>query len=112
RIKKQIGEIQKEYYLKEQIKAIQKELGEEDGITEEVNKNKVKIDEIDMPKEVKEKAIDETERLYKLSSNSPEIDVIRNYLDWIVKLPRDLETEEKIKIKTYKKDLNKRYKNI
>ncbi|HLR35029.1 MAG TPA: endopeptidase La [Tissierellales bacterium] len=107
RIKKQIGEIQKEYYLKEQIKAIQKELGEEDGITEEVNKYKVKIDEIDMPKEVKEKAIDETERLYKLSSNSPEIDVIRNYLDWIVELPWDLETEDKINIKKSRQVLNK-----
>src|SRR5699024_45990 len=77
------------------------------GVTEEVNKYKVKIDEIDMPKEVKEKAIDETERLYKLSSNSPEIDVIRNYLDWIVELPWDLETEDKINIKKSRQVLNK-----
>ncbi len=109
RIKEQIGEIQKEHYLKEQIKAIQKELGEEDKITEEVNKYKDKIDGIDMPEEVKEKVINETERLYKLSSHSPEVDVIRNYLDWIVELPWELETEDKINIKKSRQVLNKEH---
>lgn len=107
RIKKQIGKLQKEYYLKEQIKAIQKELGEDDAVTEEVEKYKEKIKEINMPKEVKEKAINEVERLYKLSPHSAETGVIRTYLDWIVELPWDIETEDKVDIKKSRKILNK-----
>ncbi len=107
RIKKQIGKLQKEYYLKEQIRAIQKELGEEDEITKEVKKYKETIEAIDMPKEVKEKAINETERLYKLSPQSAETGVIRTYLDWITALPWDVETEDKVDIKKSRQILNK-----
>jgi len=99
RVKKQINKVQKEYYLKEQLKAIQKELGEEDDISADVEGYKSKIDKLKMPKEVKEKALKEVDRLIKTSPHSAEVGVIRTYLDWIVELPWDNETKEKIDIK-------------
>lgn len=99
RVKKQINKVQKEYYLKEQLKAIQKELGEDDGVTSEVDEYREKIEEIDMPEEVKEKALKEVERLLKVSPSSAETGVIRTYLDWIVDLPWDKETEDRVDIK-------------
>ncbi len=106
RVRKQINKVQKEYYLKEQIKAIQKELGEDDDISVEVEEYQEKINKIKMPKEVKEKALKETERLLKLSPHSPETGVIRTYLDWIVELPWDKETKDKIDIKKSRDILN------
>lgn len=99
RVKKQINKVQKEYYLKEQLKAIQKELGEDDDLTLDAQDYKEKIDSIKMPKEVREKALKEVERLFKTSPHSAEVGVIRTYLDWIIELPWDKETKEKIDIK-------------
>lgn len=106
RVKKQINKVQKEYYLKEQIKAIQKELGQDDDIMAEVEEYEEKIDKIKMPKEVKEKAFKEVERLLKVSPHSPESGVIRTYLDWIIDLPWDKETKDKIDIKKSREVLN------
>lgn len=106
RVKKQITKVQKEYYLREQMKAIQSELGEEDELIEEIEEYKTKIEEIKMPKEVKEKALKEVNRLYKLSPNSAETGVIRTYLDWIVELPWDKETKDKVNIKKSRDILN------
>jgi len=106
RVKVQISKVQKEYYLREQMKAIQKELGERDELVEEVDSYKEKINKIKMPKEVKEKALDEADRLLRLSSNSAETGVIRTYLDWIVELPWDVETKDKINIKSAREILN------
>ena len=106
RVKKQINKVQKEYYLKEQIKAIQKELGQDDDTMAEVEGYEEKIEKIKMPKEVKEKAMKEVERLTKLSSHSPETGVIRTYLDWIIDLPWDKETKDKIDIKKSRDILN------
>lgn len=99
RVKKQINKVQKEYYLREQLKAIQKELGEEDDLSVDVEDYKTKVNRIKMPKEVKEKALKEVDRLTKTSPYSAEVGVIRTYLDWIVDLPWDKETKEKIDIK-------------
>ena len=106
RVKKQITKIQKEYYLKEQMRAIQKELGEEDELSEEVEEYKTKIDKIKMPKEVREKTLKEVERLDKMSPNSAETAVIRTYLDWIIELPWDKETKDKVDIKKARDILN------
>ncbi|WMM25705.1 endopeptidase La [Tissierella sp. MB52-C2] len=106
RVKKQINKVQKEYYLKEQIKAIQKELGQDDDIMVEVEEYEEKINEIKMPKEVKEKAMKEVERLLKLSPHSQETGVIRTYLDWIIDLPWNKETKDKIDIKKSRDILN------
>jgi ATP-dependent Lon protease len=99
RVRKQINKIQKEYYLKEQLKAIQKELGEDDDLSGEIEDYEVKLSKIKMPKEVKDKAMKEVERLSRTPSHSAEVGVIRTYLDWIVELPWDKETKEKIDIK-------------
>ncbi|SHH32991.1 ATP-dependent Lon protease [Caloranaerobacter azorensis DSM 13643] len=99
RVRKQINKLQKEYYLKEQLKAIQRELGEDDGIESEVEEYKKKINKIKMPKEVKEKALKEVDRLLKLSPASAESGVIRNYLEWIIELPWDKKTKDRIDIK-------------
>lgn len=106
RVKGQISKVQKEYYLKEQMKAIQEELGERDEIAEEVDKYKKKINDIKMPKEVKEKSLNELDRLYRMSPNSAETGVIRTYLDWIVELPWDVKTKDKIDIKSARGILN------
>ena len=106
RVKGQISKVQKEYYLKEQIKAIQEELGERDEITQEVEEYKKKINSIKMPKEVKEKSLNELDRLYKTSPNSAETGVIRTYLDWIIELPWNVETKDVINIKNARKILN------
>ncbi len=106
RVKKQINKVQKEYYLKEQIKAIQKELGQDDDVMAEVEEYEDKIAKIKMPKEVKEKAMKEVERLTKLSPHSPETGVIRTYLDWIIELPWDKESKDKIDIKKSRDILN------
>ncbi len=106
RVKKQINKVQKEYYLKEQIKAIQKELGQDDDVLVEIEEYEAKINKIKMPKEVKEKTLKELERLLKLSSHSPESGVVRTYLDWIIDLPWDKETKDKIDIKKSRDILN------
>lgn len=99
RVKKQINKVQKEYYLKEQLKAIQEELGDDESISQEVDEYKEKIEELDMPEEVKEKALKEAERLLKVSPSSAETGVIRTYLDWIVELPWGKESEDRLNIK-------------
>lgn len=99
RVKRQINKVQKEYYLKEQMKAIQKELGEDEDISSEVDSYQNKIKKLKMPKEAREKAMKEVERLTKMSPHSPETGVIRTYLDWIVDLPWNKESKSKIDIK-------------
>jgi ATP-dependent Lon protease len=106
RVKKQITKIQKEHYLREQVKAIHKELGEDEDIQDEVDDYTKKLKKMKMPKEVKAKALKEVDRLMRTSPNSPEIGVIRTYLDWIVELPWDKESKAKIDIKKSRKILN------
>lgn len=106
RVKKQINKVQKEYYLKEQIRAIQKELGQDEDIINEIEDYKSKIKKINMPKEVSQKALKEVDRLSKMSSYSPELGLIRTYLDWIVELPWDKKSKGKIDIKKSRDILN------
>jgi ATP-dependent Lon protease len=112
RVKKQITKVQKEYYLKEQMKAIQKELGEEDEISEEAEEYRIKFEKIKMPKEVKEKALKEVDRLYKVSPHSAETGVIRTYLDWIIDLPWDKQTKDKVDIKRARDILNEDHEGL
>ncbi|NLW22965.1 MAG: endopeptidase La [Tissierellia bacterium] len=107
RVKKQISKLQKEYYLKEQMRAIQKELGEDNDITEEIEEYREKITKSNMPKEVKEKALKEVDRLEKMSVHSTEASVIRTYLDWIVELPWDKETKDRVDLKKAREILNR-----
>jgi ATP-dependent Lon protease len=87
RVKAQMEKSQREYYLNEQMKAIQKELGEmEDGVNE-AQELEQKINAAGMPKEAKEKATAELNKLKMMSPMSAEATVVRNYIDWLVKVP-------------------------
>lgn len=99
RVRKQIDKTQKEYYLREQMKAIQKELGDKDGFEEEISEYKDKLSKFQLPEEVVNKVEKEIDRLSKMSSSSPESGVIRTYLDWIFDLPWNNETEDNLDIK-------------
>ena len=87
RVKTQMEKTQREYYLNEQLKAIQKELGEiEDGKDETSNLNKL-ILKAKMPKEVQKKCMSELKKLKNMSPMSAEATVVRNYLDWMIDIP-------------------------
>lgn len=94
KVRKQIDKTQKEYYLREQLKAIQNELGDKEGITGEVEEYKRKLREGNFGEEVEKKVLKELDRLLKMPSGSAEGAVIRTYLDWIFDLPWDKKTEE------------------
>lgn len=83
KVRKQIDKMQKEYYLREQLKAIQSELGDKDGVAGEVEEYKEKLKTAELPEEVEKKVLKELDRLLKLQSGSAEGSVIRTYLDWI-----------------------------
>ncbi|WP_269902687.1 endopeptidase La [Crassaminicella thermophila] len=102
RVKKQINKVQKEYYLKEQLKAIQEELGEEGSLYEEVDEYKEKMKKAKLPKDVEKKVNKELDRLSRLSPNSAESGVIRNYVEWILDLPWAKQTKDRIDIRKAK----------
>ena len=99
RVRKQMEKTQKEYYLREQIKAIQKELGERDERSVEVEEYREKISKADFPEEVEKKALSELERLEKMPPAAAEAVVIRTYLDWLVELPWAVETKDQLDLK-------------
>lgn len=98
RVRKQMEKTQKEYYLREQMKAIQKELGDKDEKTAEVDEYRQKLEEIELPEEVQEKIIKEIERLEKMPPQAAETAVIRNYLDWMLALPWSTITEDRLDV--------------
>ena len=89
RVKKSMEKTQKEYYLREQMKAIQKELGEKDGKSSEVEEIKRLLDKKNPPPNIKEKVEKELERYEKMPPTSAESGVIRTYIDWLLNLPMD-----------------------
>jgi len=94
RVKKQMEKAQKEYYLNEKMKAIQKELGRKDEKGNEVDDLKKKIEQAKMPKDVEEKAVQELKRLEAMPPMSAEATVSRNYLDWLIAVPWHKKTRE------------------
>ncbi|GAA0748418.1 endopeptidase La [Clostridium oceanicum] len=106
KVKKKIDKVQKEYYLREQLKAIREELGEDDEGKKEISTYKKKIDKSKLPKEVKEKALYELERLKNSGNYSAESNVIRTYLDWILDLPWNKQTKDNLDIKKARKILD------
>ncbi len=98
RVKKQMERTQKEYYLNEQMKAIQKELGEGEDAQAEIRELAKRIEEKDMPEEAREKARKELQRLRMMSPLSAEATVVRTYIDWILELPWNEITEDKVEI--------------
>ncbi|MCC5869463.1 MAG: endopeptidase La [Gammaproteobacteria bacterium] len=87
RVKQQMEKSQREYYLNEQMKAIQKELGEMDDAPNEIAELENRIESAGMPKEAREKATSELNKLKMMSPMSAEATVVRNYIDWLVKAP-------------------------
>jgi len=106
RVKKSMERTQKEYYLREQMKAIQKELGDKDGKSGEVSTLSEKIEEAGMPEHVKAAALKELDRYEKIPSTSAESSVIRNYIDWLLALPWSKATEDDLNIKKAEKILD------
>ncbi|ASA23822.1 endopeptidase La [Paenibacillus donghaensis] len=98
RVKKQMEKTQKEYYLREQMKAIQKELGEKEGRAGEAEELRTQMLEKKLPERVQEKMEKEIDRLEKMPASSAEGGVIRNYVDWLLSLPWSEQTEDDLDI--------------
>ena len=98
RVEKEMGDTQREFILREQLKAIQQELGERDERHGEIEDYKVKIEEVHMPEEVSDRAFKELDRLEKMPYAAPEGVVIRTYLDWLISLPWAERTGETLDI--------------
>lgn len=106
RVKKQMEKTQKEYYLREQMKAIQKELGEKEGRAGEIEELRSQLQEAGVPDKVREKVEKEIDRLEKMPASSAEGGVIRNYIDWLLALPWSKKTEDDLDIARAEQILN------
>ncbi len=106
RVKKQMEKAQKEYYLNEKMKAIQKELGRKEDRGDEADELRKKIDDSKMPSEVEEKAVLELKRLEAMPPMSAEATVSRNYLDWLIAVPWFKRTRESRNLKRAQLILN------
>jgi ATP-dependent Lon protease len=105
-VKTELQKNQREYYLREQMKAIQKELGEGDDQQREYNELREKIEKAGMPEDVKKEALRELDRLSKMSPAAAEYTVARTYLDWLVALPWGKRTEAEIDMQRAKEVLD------
>ncbi|QAY65143.1 endopeptidase La [Paenibacillus protaetiae] len=106
RVKKQMEKTQKEYYLREQMKAIQKELGEKEGRASEAEELRSQLAESGAPEAVQEKVEKEIDRLEKMPSTSAEGGVIRTYIDWLLSLPWSKQTEDDLSLSKAEEILN------
>ncbi|MDU5103905.1 MAG: endopeptidase La [Clostridium butyricum] len=109
KVKSKISKEQKEYYLREQLKAIQEELGEDDEEKNEIAKYEEKIEKLKIAKEIKEKLSYELGRLKNMSSSSAEANVIKTYLDWALDIPWGKYSKESIDIVKARDILNKEH---
>lgn len=112
RVKESIDKSQREYFLQEQLKAIQSELGQKDLRTEELKQLADNIAKAKMPAGVEEEALRELDRLSKIPAASPEYTVIRTYLDWVCELPWSVETEDQLDINKAERILNRDHYNL
>ncbi len=105
-ISEKIDKEQREYYLRQQLKAIQKELGEVDEKTKEVEEFRKKVKEAGMPEEVEKVALKEVSKLERIPPGMPEYTVVRNYIDWLAELPWSRETKDNLDLKRTQKILD------
>jgi ATP-dependent Lon protease len=105
-VKSEMDKTQREYILREQLKAIQRELGEDDPQQAEISELRDKVEAAGMPDEVKTRALKEVDRMARIPSASPEVGVIRTYVDWLITLPWKTETEDLVDIKEAAKILD------
>ncbi|OAS84904.1 MULTISPECIES: endopeptidase La [Metabacillus] len=106
RVKRSMERTQKEYYLREQMKAIQKELGEKEGKVGEVSSLTERIEQAGMPDHIKSVAFKELDRYEKVPASSAESAVIRNYIEWLLSLPWTNATEDRLDINIAEEILN------
>ncbi len=107
RVRKQMERTQKEYYLREQLKAIQRELGESDEHADEVQELRQRLADTEgLTDDVREKISREIERLAKMPAMSAEAVVVRNYVDWLLNLPWGIETDERVDVEEAERILN------
>ena len=107
KLRQQVDESQREYYLREQMKVISRELGEDESVQDEAFDYLDRINELSLPEEIAEKLSKEADRLARTSSSSQEAYVIRNYLDTCLELPWNKFTKDKIDLKKVKAQLDK-----
>jgi ATP-dependent Lon protease len=98
RVRKQMEKTQKEYYLREQMRAIKKELGDRDDFSSEAEEFKQKIEEANLPQDVLDKAVRELDKLESMPPMAAESVVVRNYLDWLLAIPWGVMTEDRLDI--------------
>jgi ATP-dependent Lon protease len=108
-VQQEVDKTQREYFLREQIKAIQSELGETDPLTREIDELRQKIEAAGLPEPAKEKANKELDRLAAMPSMSPETGMIRAYVDWLVNLPWTARTQDKLDINHAERVLNRNH---
>ena len=111
-VQSEVGKNQRDYFLREQMKAIQKELGEGDDQAKEIEELRAKIDAIGMPDSVHKEAVRELDRLSKMPVAAAEYTVSRTYLDWLVALPWDKRTDEIIDLKRTKSVLDNDHSDL
>ncbi|MFF2755083.1 endopeptidase La [Psychrobacillus sp. NPDC058041] len=112
RVKNAMERTQKEFYLREQMKAIQTELGDKEGKTGEVAELKKRIEDAGLPETTKNNVLKELDRYEKLPTQAPESGVIRNYIDWIVSIPWSKATADTLNIKRSEQILNRDHEGL
>ena len=111
-VQSEVGKNQRDYFLREQLKAIQKELGEGDDQTREIEELRTKLEAAGLPEAVKKEALRELDRLSKMPPAAAEYTVARTYLDWIVALPWSKRTDEIIDLKKTKSILDEDHSGL
>jgi ATP-dependent Lon protease len=106
-VKDEISKSQRDYFLREQVRAIYRELGEQDDSLQELEEYKRKIKQAKMPQEAKQEAVSQLKRLEKMHPDSAESTVVRTYLDWLVDMPWNKSSKDVIDIKRARKVLDK-----
>jgi len=109
RVQSEVDRSQREFYLREQLRAIQTELGEGDVWSREITELKEKVAQKKMPEEARKQALKEIERLTQMPSMAPEVGIIRTYLDWIIDLPWVEKTEDNLDVRHAARVLEKNH---
>ena len=110
--KEEIDKTQREYYLREQLRAIQKELGETDERQQEIDEFSAKIEKAKMPSQVAAEAKTQLNRLARMHPDAAEASVVRTYLEWLIELPWSKQTRDKIDIERARKILDEDHYNL
>jgi len=111
-VKSDMDKTQKDYYLREHIKALQKELGEGDDPTREVDELQFRLEEAELPAHAMKEAERELKRLKRTPPSSPDHQVIRNFLEWLIELPWSKSTEDNLDLHQARKILDEDHYNL